>query len=1023
MPSICKFLAAVLICAFSLSATEYHGRVSFGGLPLQGATLTAKQGDKTFSAVTGMDGMYSFPNLPDGDYSVTVEMLCFAPVTKSITIAFGVPTAEWELKLLPAEEIKASAVAAPPPAATSAAPAPNSSAMTSRAEAGSAAPPASAKPAAKKGRNQPVGPANTSSAFRKTDVNAAATPPGQSEAASASPAGSGDAADSFAINGSVNNGAASAFGQSQAFGNNRRGPGSLYNGGFSLMADNSALDATPYSITGQNTPKAAQNRLTFGVTFGGPLRIPHLYNPVNNRPTFNIAYQLTRNRNATTNPYLVPTADQRAGNLGAGGIVPQSLISPQALSLLRFYPLPNFTSGSQYNYQTAIRSQTYQDGLQSRINKTLNRNNQVFGQFSWQNTRARNTNLFGFLDLTNTQGFDVNVNRNHRFTQRLFMTYKLDFSRQTTDVIPYFENKENVSGEAGITGNLQDPRYWGPPSLSFSSGIAGLSDSNQATNKNQTSWAGLTGYFIRSPHNFTFGADYKRQQFNQLSQQNPRGSFSFTGAATGNDFRDFLTGVADTSSIAYGNADKYFRSNLYDVYMTDDWRVSPSLTLNIGVRYEYSSPISELYGRLVNLDISRGFTQQAPVLGLKPVGSITGQKYPASLVRPDYTIPQPRIGLAWRPISGSSLVVRAGYGITYDTSVYQSIASRMAQQSPLSKSLSVSGSTANPLTLANGFNASPTSTPNTFAIDPDFRIGYVHTWSISVQRDLPGSLILNATYLGIKGTRGIQSFYPNTYPAGATNPCPACQPGYLYLASNGNSTSEQGNVQLRRRLHNGFTATLVYTYAKAIDDAALGGRAQGTSVIAQNWLNLSAERGLSSFDQRHNLNFTTQYTTGVGTRGGMLLDGWRGRLVKEWTITSSIVVGTGSPQTPLYFSALTGTSCSTCIRPNYTGAPLYAAPAGLFLNPAAFTAPLTGQFGNAGRDSIEGPNRFGLNASMQRTFRYKDRYTIDLRLDSTNALNHVTYSSWVTNITSPTFGSPAGANQQRIVQITTRVRF
>ena len=172
----------------------------------------------------------------------------------------------------------------------------------------------------------------------------------------------------------------------------------------------------------------------------------------------------------------------------------------------------------------------------------------------------------------------------------------------------------------------------------------------------------------------------------------------------------------------------------------------------------------------------------------------------------------------------------------------------MAQQSPLSKSLSVQNSPANPLTLANGFNASPSTTTNTFAIDPNFRVGYSQNWQLSVQQDLAGSMVVTATYLGIKGTRAAQVFLPNTYPAGAVNPCPACPAGYAYMTSNGNSTREAGQVQLRRRLHNGFTASLQYTFAKAIDDAALGGRGQGGQVIAQNWLNLSG--GARAFEFR-----------------------------------------------------------------------------------------------------------------------------------------------------------------------------
>jgi hypothetical protein len=111
----------------------------------------------------------------------------------------------------------------------------------------------------------------------------------------------------------------------------------------------------------------------------------------------------------------------------------------------------------------------------------------------------------------------------------------------------------------------------------------------------------------------------------------------------------------------------------------------------------------------------------------------------------------------------------------------------------------VQNTAANPLTLANGFNASPNITTDSFALDPNFRMGYSQNWQVSVQRDLPGSLVATATYLGIKGTRGMQEFLPNTYPAGAVNPCAACPTGFIYLTSNGNSTRESGQLQLRRR--------------------------------------------------------------------------------------------------------------------------------------------------------------------------------------------------------------------------------
>src|SRR5258708_26568672 len=140
----------------------------------------------------------------------------------------------------------------------------------------------------------------------------------------------------------------------------------------------------------------------------------------------------------------------------------------------------------------------------------------------------------------------------------------------------------------------------------------------------------------------------------------------------------------------------------------------------------------------------------------------------------------------------------------------------MGEQWPLSKNLSVQNNPANPLTLANGFVTSSSITPNTFAIDPNFRVGYSQNWQASIQRDLPAAMVMTATYLGIKGTRGTQAFLPNTFPTGAVNPCPTCPTGFEYLTSNGNSTRESGTFQLRRRLQAGLTATAQYTVLKSI---------------------------------------------------------------------------------------------------------------------------------------------------------------------------------------------------------------
>jgi hypothetical protein len=147
--------------------------------------------------------------------------------------------------------------------------------------------------------------------------------------------------------------------------------------------------------------------------------------------------------------------------------------------------------------------------------------------------------------------------------------------------------------------------------------------------------------------------------------------------------------------------------------------------------------------------------------------------------------------------------------------------------------------------------------------------------------------------------------------------------------------------------------------------------------------------------------------------------GWRAAIFKGWTFVTQITAGSGLPETPIYVAAITNTAVTGSIRPNYTGAPLYDAPAGYFLNPAAFVSPRSGQWGTAGRNIIIGPSQFLMNASAARTF--KDNY--DLRFDSTNALNHVTFPSWNATVNSPQFGLPVAANAMRTMQVTMRVRF
>jgi hypothetical protein len=280
-----------------------------------------------------------------------------------------------------------------------------------------------------------------------------------------------------------------------------------------------------------------------------------------------------------------------------------------------------------------------------------------------------------------------------------------------------------------------------------------------------------------------------------------------------------------------------------------------------------------------------------------------------------------------------------------------------------------------------------------------------------------------ATYLGTRGSRLLQEFLPNTYPTGTASPCPACPAGFVYLASSGRSTRHAGQIQLRRRLRDGLTATAQYTLARAMDDAgAFTGVSLDGAAIAQDWQNLDAEWARSNFDQRHLLTVQFQYSTGVGVGGGTLLDGVAGTLFKGWTVTSQLTTGSGLPLTPVYLTAVSGTGVTGSLRPDVAGA-IDATASGEYLNPAAFAAPAPGRFGNAGRTSITGPAQFSLNAGVARTFTLSDRLNLDWRIDTTNLLNRVTYAGVNTIFGSPQFGVPNRANTMRKVQTTLRLRF
>ncbi len=831
-----------------------------------------------------------------------------------------------------------------------------------------------------------------------------------------------------------------------AFGNARRDRRMQYNGNLMFSLDNSIWDAQTYSVTGNQVDKPAYANARMNGTFGGPLRIPHLLSGRRGMFTLNIG--LNRSRNGVTQTATVPTALERAGNFSQsyaqgpvsifdplngnpfpGNIIPQSRLNPISLQLASFYPLPNFY-GNNRNYSAPIVSVNNSVNINTRLNQTISTKDRLSGGLGYQGGDSTNPNIFGFIDDRTSRGINTNVSWSHNFTTRIISNLSYRFSRNRNLLSPYFSTVRDIEGELGITGVSTNPINWGPPSLGFTQGIAGLSDGAASLARNQTSSVGESLIWIHGNHNMTFGADYRRQQINPLSDANGRGTFTFTGnitsqvvngisvQGTGFDFADFMLGLPGTSSVNFGNADKYFRTSVYDVFFTDDWRINTRFSLNAGLRWDYQGPISELYNRLVNLDIASGYTAIAAVLPGQ-TGPLTGIQYPDSLVRPDRNNFSPRIGFAWRPFPKHSTRVTGGYGIYYNSAAYTTIANNLAAQPPFAQNFSVASSTTNPLTI-NQFAPGINTITNTRAIDPNYLIGYAQIWQVSLQNDLGHALVGSLTFNHTKGTLLDQQCLPKSLPPGTRNVVTPGPAGYIYEQSNGNSTFNSATASVMRRFRSGISGNISYMLSKAIDDGGIG------TLIAQNWLDLPAERALSSFDARHTLNAQWQYSSGVGARGGGLINGWKGVLLRGWTFTNSITLRTGSPFTVAAGgnrSVVGGTGVTGPVRADATGQPLFDNVGSYGFNINAFAAPAAGLWGNAGRNTIPGPTIFSLNGSMGRNFRLGERKNLDLRFDVTNALNHVTITSWGTTLNSATFGLPTAAAGMRRMNATVRFRF
>ena len=885
--------------------------------------------------------------------------------------------------------------------------------------------------------------------------------------------------------------------------------GSIYYG-----IGDSALNAAPYALLGQaENPSYQQN--SFGGSLGGPLNIPKIYHG-GMKTFFFVNYNGRRGENPFDQFSTVPTLLERQGNFSATqyttgasagqpvqifnpatnapfscnppampcNTIPQGSISPEAQALLAYIPMPNLTPtpGNSQNFRYVTSANNDTDDLNVRVNHTFGaaqpfgrgrgagrrrgpRNNLTFG-LHYHATSSNITNPFPSVGgNTSVRAFDIPIGY-IRSIGKMTNSLRFDFNRSRTSTQNLYAFNTDVAGVAGIGGVSTNPFDWGLPNLSFTD-VASLQDTNPQLVRNQTYTFSDSVVWNRGKHTWRWGGDYRRVELNTETSSNARGSFVFSGfntsdldgqgnqvAGTGYDFADFLLGLPQQTSVQYGDDNYHFHGNYWDLYAQDEWKVRGNLTLNLGVRYEYVSPLTEENNRIANLDLSPGVLN--PALGAAAaalvlpgqVGPYSGA-LPASLVRPDRNNFAPRIGFAWKPLSKT--VVRGGYGINYNTGAYQTIAQQLAFQPPFSTTQTNIQAAIGALTLANGFPASTSNEiTNSFAVNPNYRLGYVQIRNLDIQQEIRPTLLLNIDYTGTKGTDLDILEAPNRTATGLLiNGVQA----FTYENALGDSEANAGSVRLRKRLASGFSIGGIYTFSKSIDNASsigsgataavaraglgaggtggsFGGptASSGAASVAQNPLDLAAERSLSSFNQTHRLTadylwelpfgHDKRWLTGNGPLRAIFGDWqWSG----DWTIAS------GLPFTPRLLGSPQELERGTngTLRPDVVpGQSISIAnpSIGDWFNTAAFTSPV-GPYGDARRNSIIGPGSILFDMAFTKVVPLKESRMLEIRAQASNVFNTPNYTSIDTVLGSPTFGRVTAVGGMRQITMTVRFRF
>jgi hypothetical protein len=856
--------------------------------------------------------------------------------------------------------------------------------------------------------------------------------------------------------------------------------GNAYHGALFEFLRNDVLDAQPYAFTSVHPKKSPFKWNDFGFELDGPVRIPRVFNG-RDKLFFMSNYEALRRRQNSLTTYSVPSQAMFNGDFSElttpiydpltklpfpGNKIPNNRLDPISLKFLKYYnsaPLPGLVN----NYVQDSSAPLNRDGFILRLDYNESSKSQWMGRYTWgdENQSTQGINRAGQKILTNYEQY---VGSNTRtITPRLVNEARFGYSRFFNSLGTLLAFNTDVVSDIGIPSeNPGAPVTWGIPNVAFNgTGFTGIGDVNDGpfANDNNTLQFVDKVSWVHGRHTFAFGFEYNRQNYNQLGNQFSRGLFSFQANATkspsgtgGNAFAEFLLGDLFTSTVAVAVANAKFQRNVEHAFVDDTWKITPKLTLSLGLRYELTPPFTDTLGDLFTVKIPKiefisnappadwpFFVRQGnctdPYQGLNirwtKTQAVCGGGLNYNLLQTKYKNFAPRLGIAYA--LDDKTVIRGGFGIFYihdvGNAMYFDLARNIAARVTLNSNLgSPTLSWGNAIPGGNGAIAQ-VPPPYAFVAAYDHATAYTMQYLLNVQRQIGTSWVIETGYLGsvsrhLYGFQNVNQAVPGTT-GSISSRVPFPNFGVIQLVADGfNANYNSGSVKVTRRFSQGMNLTTSYTWSKSMDNSSAI-RVQGyDTLFPQDNRCLSCERALSAFDTRHRFVLGGVYELPIGRGKSVgINNSIANAFAGGWQLSANMTIQSGVPET-LTIGGVdnAGTGNQGSDRPNFTGVGNgYAAnrtPAHWF-DPASFAEASAGTFGNVGRNTLRTPHFQSIDLALGKQFPmpYNEHHALQFRLEAFNVFNHPVWGQPNPNILAgaPFPGAPGNAAHQGFGVIST----